>query len=208
MTNFNYGQYIERAVKSALNQNFDETQMEVIVIDDGSEDNSMETLKAYDDKIILISQNNQGLTCSLNRGIKKAQGQYIMRLDADDILEPDTLSDTVPILDRNNDLSFVYFDYLVIDEKTQKETLVSLEKFNLFKMVGTNLLIRTSCFEQIGMNEDMYFEEYDFLIRLLERFEGCHIPQIFLKYFKHGKGMTENEEEWKKGVRQLVEKYG
>lgn len=80
--NYNQGQYILEAIESALNQTYD--NFEVIVVNDGSTDNSLEIARKYPVKI--INQTNKGLASARNTGIMNSKGDYLLFLDADDIL--------------------------------------------------------------------------------------------------------------------------
>lgn len=85
---FNAEKYISEAVASILAQSF--TNFELIVINDGSTDNTLNILKSYqvDSRVILISRENRGLVESLNEGIDLASGEWVARMDADDIALP------------------------------------------------------------------------------------------------------------------------
>ena len=91
ITNHNYGRYIKKAIDSVLNQTFKE--LELIIVDDGSTDNSKEIINRYKDnkKITSIFQKNKGLNVSNNIALRIAKGKYIMRLDADDWLDTHAL---------------------------------------------------------------------------------------------------------------------
>ena len=86
ITNYNYGQYIEQAIESVLSQSIDD--WELIVIDDGSTDNSLSGLiNIVQMKITIIAQENKGLNITNNVAVRLARGNYIVRLDADDFLD-------------------------------------------------------------------------------------------------------------------------
>jgi len=97
---YNGEQYLAEAIESILNQSY--TNFELILVDDGSTDSSLEIIKSYDDKrIILISRENRGLIASLNEGILKAKGKYIARMDADDISLSTRFEEQVAFLEQN-----------------------------------------------------------------------------------------------------------
>tara|TARA_B100000787_G_C16199015_1_gene303315 strand:- start:6109 stop:7089 length:981 start_codon:yes stop_codon:yes gene_type:complete len=100
--NYNGVLLIERCLDSVFNQegNFN---LEVIVIDDGSTDNSLEVLEDYPQPLIILKQANQGPAAARNKGIKKATGKYLAFLDADDYWEPTFLKETVLFLDTNHE---------------------------------------------------------------------------------------------------------
>lgn len=86
MSVYNGGPFLQEAIESILNQTYN--NFEFIIINDGSTDNSLKVIKDYastDDRVICLSQENIGLTKSLNKGIHIAQGEYIARMDADDV---------------------------------------------------------------------------------------------------------------------------
>lgn len=99
---FNCAQYIELSIKSILNQSFND--FEFIIIDDGSSDDSFEILSTYakfDARIHLIHRDNQGLIYTLNQAIEIAKGQYIARMDADDLALPKRLQYQLAFLEEN-----------------------------------------------------------------------------------------------------------
>lgn len=85
---YNTGQYLERCFNSILNQTY--KNYEVIVVNDGSTDNSLEIIKKYKE-FTFINQKNQGLSMARNNGIKKANGDYLIFLDSDDYISPELL---------------------------------------------------------------------------------------------------------------------
>lgn len=84
--NFNYGDFVEHAVRSALE--LDWPTVEVIVVDDGSTDDSLEVLAGFGDKITVVSQENQGPRVACNRGFELSTGDAVIFLDSDDVLDP------------------------------------------------------------------------------------------------------------------------
>ena len=83
---FNQAQYLPDAIESAINQT---VPCEVLVIDDGSTDNSLEIARSYEPKVKVISQVNKGLSSARNTGLMNSNGEFFLPLDADDILAPD-----------------------------------------------------------------------------------------------------------------------
>ena len=81
---FNYGHFIEEAVDSVLAQDFPADQIEIIVVDDGSTDNTAERLKKYQDRIRYFYKTNGGQASAFNLGLSHAQGEFVALLDADD----------------------------------------------------------------------------------------------------------------------------
>lgn len=97
---FNVEKYIGKCIDSIMNQTYQD--FEVIVVNDGTKDNSMNIVKNYDVKI--INQQNQGLSAARNTGVKEAKGEYILFLDSDDSIEKDLLKELNKSLKNNPDL--------------------------------------------------------------------------------------------------------
>lgn len=95
ISSYNQREWLEEAIKSALNQTI---PCEVIVVDDGSTDGSLELAKSYPIKV--ISQVNKGLSSARNTGIMNAKGDYFLPLDADDKLAPDTIEKIQKVIDE------------------------------------------------------------------------------------------------------------
>lgn len=101
---YNGALLIERCLNSVFNQTGD-YNLEVIVVDDGSTDNSLEILNSYVKQIKIIKQNNQGPAAARNKGIEKATGKYLAFLDADDYWNPAFLQETVIFLEKNDTIA-------------------------------------------------------------------------------------------------------
>ena len=114
--------YIKKCLDSVFNQTY--TNYEVIVVNDGTKDNSMEIVKNYD--VITINQKNQGLSMARNNGVKKAKGEYLLFLDSDDYLEDKTLEEIDKVLDSNPDV--VRFQIKEVGDEENKS--YSEEPFN------------------------------------------------------------------------------
>ncbi len=125
MAAYNAQKYLSEAMDSILGQTY--TDFELIVINDCSTDGSGALLKEYAGKdsrvIVLENKENMGLTKSLNRGLAVAQGEYIARMDADDISVPDRFQKQVEFLDSHPDYSFVSCIGRYIDENGKEEQL-------------------------------------------------------------------------------------
>ena len=91
ITAYNYGKFIEKAIQSVLKQSTDD--WELIIINDGSTDNTCDILKRYEThpKVRVVEQENKGLSVSNNIALRISNGEYLMRLDADDYLDENAL---------------------------------------------------------------------------------------------------------------------
>ena len=117
---YNAQLYVEKAIKSILTQTF--IDFEFIILDDGSTDNSLNILEQYakqDIRIRIISRENKGLIVSLNELVEQARGQYVARMDADDISRPERFAMQVDFLSKNTDHIVVGSSIEKINEKGQ-----------------------------------------------------------------------------------------
>lgn len=114
---YNTAPYLYEAINSVLNQTLND--IEIICVDDGSTDNSLEILKEFaekDDRIFVIHQENQGLSMTRNNAMKYTHGKYIYFFDSDDVLVEDALLQCYESCERNN-LDFCFFDAEILLEE-------------------------------------------------------------------------------------------
>ena len=111
---YNQGQFLAEAIQSVLNQDYQEK--EIIVVNDGSLDNTREVAQAFGDSIRYVEQTNKGLSSARNAGIRIARGEYIAFLDSDDQYLPHTLSTAVSFLDLYSDTAMVCGDAFLLKD--------------------------------------------------------------------------------------------
>ena len=115
---YNVADYLAKCLDSLITQDLPQDEYEVIVVNDGSTDNSGQIAKKYADKysnIILINQENQGLSGARNTGISNAKGEYIQFVDSDDYLEPMVLGELIEKIEKEN-LDVLRFNYENVNE--------------------------------------------------------------------------------------------
>jgi glycosyltransferase involved in cell wall biosynthesis len=113
---YNTEKYIAEAICSVLTQTFKD--FELLIINDGSTDKSMEIIRTFDDpRIVVVDQSNAGIAIALNKGIQLARGEYIARFDADDICYPHRLEEQYNFLKRNPDYILIGSDVDYIDKE-------------------------------------------------------------------------------------------
>lgn len=174
---YNAEKYIERCIKSIIKQTY--TNIEIIVVNDGSNDSSKESLeKIKDDRIIIINKENTGVSDSRNIGIKKATGDYIMFADADDYLEETAIEKVMQAI-NNTSADIIKFNYNVINNqqiKVKQEEYKNeiLEKDKIIEFIDKLLDRKINAFvwtlaikkeaikdtrfnTEIGMMEDLLF---------------------------------------------------
>ena len=105
---YNYGRFVEEAIDSVLSQDYPADRIEVIVVDDGSTDDTPERVKKYASRIQYFRKPNGGQASAFNLGFEKAHGDIVSLLDADDYWFPDKLSTVVKEFDKNPEVGVVY----------------------------------------------------------------------------------------------------
>jgi glycosyltransferase involved in cell wall biosynthesis len=105
---FNYGRYVEEAVSSALEQDFPAGDREILVVDDGSTDDTQERLKKFGNAIRYLRKTNGGQASAFNVGFDQARGQVIALLDADDVWLPEKLSRVHQVFEKKPEVAMVY----------------------------------------------------------------------------------------------------
>ena len=108
ITTYNYGEFIEDAIDSVLSQEFPQDQVQIVVVDDGSTDDTAERVKKYGSRIEYFYQSNRGQAAALNLGISKSRGEVLALLDADDCFLPMKLAHVAEAFDRNPAVGMVY----------------------------------------------------------------------------------------------------
>ncbi len=157
---YNAQSMVTEAIDSVLSQTYQD--FEIIVIDDGSTDNTSEVLAPYKNRIRYYYQENTGVAGARNKGIEKSRGKYIAFLDQDDIWLPEKLAYQAAYLNANTDAAMVYSrywrEYKNFEEKKLRPKKKYLEEGHIYSNVlfryiiwiGT-IMVRRSCFEEIGV---------------------------------------------------------
>ena len=200
---YNCELYIAQAIESVLNQTY--TDYEIIVINDGSTDNTYQVLQPYMKKIRYFSQENKGLSATRNQGIKMAKGKLISLLDADDLFLYYKLQEQVAIFEAEPSIGLVQSGWRVVNEKGEKIEDVKpwhkspeLDLVTWLKWKATNpsgMMFRKEWLERVnGFNEDLRrLEDFDIVIRLA--LAGCQatwFPKVAVCYRQHRGNMTRN----------------
>ncbi|MDY6902659.1 MAG: glycosyltransferase [Cyanobacteriota bacterium] len=191
---FNGEATIRETIDSILNQTF--RDIEIIIINDGSTDTTLETIKEISDsRIKIFSYPNAGLSASRNRGISQAQGEYISFIDADDLWTPDKLELQWQALQKNPQAAVAYSWTHYIDEsskflKSGRRIKVNGDAFSQLLVTnflenGSNPLIRKTALEKVGGFDKSLFaaEDIDMWLRLAANYEFVCVekPQILYR---------------------------
>ena len=192
MSVFNGEDYLREAIESILFQTY--TDFEFIIVNDGSTDKSLEIIKSYDDdRIIVIDQKNIGLSKSLNKGVAASKGEFIARMDADDICHRDRFQVQVDFLINNRDCVVVGSNACYIDMVGNILYFSDcLSEWNEIKKVlpkspffHSSTMFSKEAFEKVGGYYDeipQFFEDQILWNRLSKVGELWNLKQALLSY--------------------------
>ena len=205
---YNRAHLIGKAIKSVLNQTYQD--FEIIVVDDGSTDNTGEIVKSFDNfKIRYISNsNNRGASAARNTGIRASQGEYIALLDSDDEWLPEKLDKQIKVLqNKSPEVGVAYSDVLYIDKNgknmNRKLSNPGKEGYIYEDLLGENyvgtpsaLLIKKECFNRVGLFDDLLNaqDDWDMWIRIAKYYRFAFIKVPLVKYRLHSNRISENLE--------------
>jgi CMP-N-acetylneuraminic acid synthetase len=194
----NYGRFLSEAIESVLRQQFD--SWELLLIDDGSSDDSRNIMSLYssDPRVRIFEQTGIGLPRVANLALKEARGEFLIRLDGDDIFDENILFVLANYLDRYKDVALVFPDYYLIDEGgevfSHERRLKVSESTHLKDMPphGACTLIRRAILLSIGgYREDLGAQDgFDLWskIRNSHRIMNVNLPLFY--YRRHGTNLT------------------
>lgn len=201
---YNGENYLSEAIDSALNQSY--KNYEIIVVNDGSTDNTEDIVKKYKDKLIYYKKENGGVSSALNVGIKKMTGDYFLWLSHDDIILPNHIQELVEFIRYIDDKNIIgYSQFGLINSKGEKIPLSSLETCDYLKSLkthyacilkgdvnGGSILIPKEAFKKVGYFEEgnVISQEKEMWSRLLRHYKFICIPKITYLIRQHDKQVT------------------
>jgi glycosyltransferase involved in cell wall biosynthesis len=202
--NHNYARYIGEAVDGVLAQTY--ADIEIIVVDDGSTDNSEEILSAYGDRINVIFQQNQGVSAARNNGVRSSRGQYLAFLDADDSWMPQKLEKQVRAFEDQPDLGLVHVGVREIDAEGHglRDRLDGLNgdisaDLLMFKRDGvlgggSGFVVPRAVFDEIGEFDTRLSTsaDWDFFYQISSRYPIGFVPEVLVQYRVHSSNMHSN----------------
>lgn len=196
----NYGRFLAEAIESALAQTY--PNIEIVVIDDGSTDDSLEVAQRYADRVRVITQPNMGMEPTANRGANEANGELFCFLSADDVLEPEYVERHADALARAPEAAYAYCRPMMFGARTGTMRCLPFSAYFLVKrtnfVVGSALTRRRDYLAVGGYAEDLgehAFEDWDLWLRLLERGRrGTYVREPLLRWRRHDEGSRNPEQ--------------
>ena len=204
---YNHEKYVGEAIQSVLDQTFQD--FELIIINDGSTDNTeAEILKFKDDRIRYYTQENRGLSPTLNRGIELAQGEFFNFLPSDDVFLPEKLATQLKAFEEPKEIGVVFSYHLVVDGEgkevkddpivdwftvpfeTKEEIFPAL--FERDFLSAPTALVKMECFKKVGLFDESLktAQDYDMWMRILKYYELRLIKRPLLRLRWHGANLT------------------
>ena len=207
ITTYNYAQFIERAIRSGLDQSLSKNDFEVIVVNDASTDATESILENYSDVVRVYNlKENLGLSGARNFGIRKARGQFVAFLDADDYLHSESLRVQNLFLNENNAFDAVAIDYYVVNERGQHLEHISSSD----KPIACGIMFRKDYLFNIGLYDENFTarEEEDLRIRWEQAGYGIyHIPVPLYRYRMHENNLTKDNQKMSDSQLKLNQKH-
>jgi GT2 family glycosyltransferase len=185
--------------------------LEIIVVDDGSTDDSLSVLREFADEITLIHNPvNLGVGASSQVAFEAHTGSYFMRVDADDFLSPISCATLMLALAVNPDASFAYADHYRVNEKGFKQELINLTSFDQLVRHGAGVLYRSQDVKSVGGFDQSLrnCEDMDLLFRFHKKGKhGTRVALPLYRYYQHDSNISRLEAQ-KESERKLRKKYG
>ena len=201
ITNYNYGMFIRKAINSILNQSLQD--IELIIIDDGSTDNSKDIIEEYAslETVSIIYQKNRGLNITNNVALKASKGKYIVRLDADDYMELNALEKMSNALEQDQEMGLIFPNYYIVDASGNELSEIKRHDFdnevNILDQPahGACTMIRTSFLKEVGGYDESYTcqDGYELWVKFINKFNVTNINETLFSYRRHNNNLTNNE---------------
>jgi glycosyltransferase involved in cell wall biosynthesis len=216
---YNRENLVGRTIESILAQTYPD--IEVIAINDGSIDGSLEVLKIYADrypgKVVIVDQQNAGQVCARNIGIQHSHGEFIAFLDSDDTWDPQKLAKQLPLFTR--DVGLVYCGIHEVDPDGKVLNTVGCEQGlngNIYqqllvknRMTGGTVVVSRIALESAGWFDESFqaAENWDLWIRIARKFAVEYVDEPLLNYLKHPGNMSCNSQKMSRAAWDILQKH-
>jgi glycosyltransferase involved in cell wall biosynthesis len=189
---FNQGDYIEETIRSVIMQNY--PNLEYIIIDGGSNDNTVDIIKKYENSISYwVSEQDEGQSSAINKGFKRSSGDIIAWLNSDDIYLADTFIQMIRCINKFPDAGMIYGDYFQKNESTGTLIRINGGDFNFNRLIWDNYIPQPTVFmksellKTIGYLDESYHYtmDYDYWIRVSQEYPVAYCPQLLAQFRFH-----------------------
>lgn len=198
---FNQAEFLERTIRSVLDQNY--PNLEYIIIDGGSTDGSVDIIRRYEDRLAYwISERDNGQTEAINKGLKRATGEWVGWQNSDDVYYPGAFNELAMLAKRNPAAGLIIGDMMLIDERDHPLRDLHYIKPSYQAMLAEGMILtnqsafwRRDVHAAIGyLDETLHCSfDYEWFLRLTEHVEGEHIGHIWGALRLHGATKTSTQ---------------
>lgn len=207
---FNSEKFIQKTIESVIAQTY--SDWEIIAINDGSTDKSLEILNKYKQelpsKIHVINQKNSGPSSTRNKGITEAKGKYIAFLDSDDLWMLNKLEKQVEFLESDKEIGLLFSDCYVIEGNRIINGKSYLERSKPFRgkifnhlfynnfIPTSTAIVRKDVLKEVGLFNQQYkiSQDYDLWLRIAENYSVDFLDELLAEYRFHNEGISRNVE--------------
>lgn len=219
---YNHERFVESAIKSVWN--LDYRPMELIVLDDGSRDSTLTIIRGLEKvspiPMAVIAKENEGICKTLNQGVALAQGKYIAFLASDDEFVPQRMKAQVGFLESINvgNVAGCYGQRCIIDEAGNIIKDIDTRRMD-FPNKFLSLIqgkrpfslqcstFRSDIVKELGFDETLYFEDWDFFLRLTSKYEFVYVPGLACRYRQVQNSANRNMQRISSARIQIFDKY-
>jgi len=200
---YNQSECLKEAIESVLNQTY--KNIEIIVIDDGSTDNTLGVVGSFDNKIVCIQQKNKGASSARNIGIKKANGEYLAFLDSDDMWIKNKLEKQIDFIKKNPEIGLLgtgCYQMINIGKVIHKKIFPNkneilqkdLIKYNPF--IQSSVMVKKDVFNHIDLYDEKFkeSEDYDLWLRIAQKYKVANLEQALVTKRYYEKGLSKNKD--------------
>jgi glycosyltransferase involved in cell wall biosynthesis len=216
---YNRARYVGEAIESVLDQTYE--NLEIIVVDDGSTDDSLAVVRGYGDRLTVLQHPggaNRGQSAAINLGLASSDGEYVAILDSDDYWALDKLEKQIAVMEADRSVGLVYGNARVVDaygnllytrygehheERNERGRILA----DCYFSVPSNALIRRAVLDKVGGFDETLraAQDHDMAIRIAEATRLAYIPDVMFQYRRHDDSISAGRAglRWRNGFRIL-----
>ncbi len=199
---YNHQDFVSQTINSVMNQTF--SDFELIVIDDGSTDNSVAVIKELQNKykFRFISRSNKGLVPTVNELLSYSRGEYYVLFASDDVMLPNRLERQVAFLDSNPEYAVCHSctEWIDTQGRFMKTDCICNPSGYIFPellkgnfIIAPSAMVRKSVLDDVGIyDESLQIEDYDMFLRIAHKYPIGYLQEVLVQYRQHGDNSYNN----------------
>ena len=191
---YNNSLYLKKCLESVFNQSLSQNYYDVILVDDKSNDNSLEITRQYSNKKnfkIIKNHKNIGLVKSCNKAIKSVKTKYLIRVDSDDYVSKKFI--TTFLKHINKEYDFIFSNYKIL----KKNKINNLNIANFRDLISCSVAMNKNILLKIGGYKNFLWEEYDLYLRYLKKTKRIFKINEYLYFYRHHQNNMTKLKSWK-----------